>query len=249
MPVADILLLVAAGLVGGIVNTLAGGASVLTVPALIFVGLPGTMANGTNRVGVFVQNVVAAWRFRAEGVSGFSKSAPVLLPVALGSLLGANVISQVSDATFNRIFGAVMVLLVVPMLRPPPPATSTPPASPRIWSAPVSFVVFFFIGFYGGAIQAGVGLMLILALSHAGYDLVQANSIKVVANGALTAVAVPVLILHQQVRWLPAFILSLGFIAGGVVGVRVAVRGGERVMRPVLVLSVLFLAGKMLGLY
>ena len=119
MSSTDILLLVGAGLIGGIVNTLAGGASALTVPALVLVGLPGTIANGTNRIGVFVQNVVAAWRFRAEGVPGFRRSTPVLLPVAIGSLLGATAISMVSDETFNFIFGIVMVLLIVPMLRPP----------------------------------------------------------------------------------------------------------------------------------
>jgi hypothetical protein len=206
------------------------------------------VANGTNRVGIFSQNVVAAWRFRAEGVSGFRKSLPVLLPVALGSLTGAGLISQVSDETFNLIFGVVMVLLVVPMLRPPR-ATEPNERGMRGWSAPVTFVVFLGIGLYGGAFQAGVGLFLILALSYAGYDLVQANSIKVVVNAVLTAVAVPVFVLNHQVEWLPAFVLAVGFIAGGLLGVRVAVVGGERVIRPVLVASVLLLAGRMMGLY
>jgi uncharacterized membrane protein YfcA len=248
MSSTDILLLLGAGLIAGVVNTLAGGASALTVPALVLVGLPGTIANGTNRVGIFVQNVVAAWRFRAEGVSGFRKSVPVLLPIALGSLMGAGAISQVSDEAFNLIFGIVMVLLVVPMVRPP---RARDPADSRArgWSKPVTFVVFLGIGLYGGAFQAGVGLFLILALSYAGYDLVQANSIKVVINGALTAVAVPVFILNRQVEWVPALVLAVGFVAGGIVGVRVAVLGGERVIRPVLVASVVLLAGRMMGLY
>jgi len=250
MSSTDILLLLGVGFVAGIVNTLAGGASALTVPALVLVGLPGTVANGTNRVGIFVQNIVAAWRFRAEGVSGFRKALPVLLPIALGSLTGAYAISQVSDETFNLIFGVVMILLVVPMIRPPRAGTAvTPPSSARAWSAPVTFLVFFLIGLYGGAFQAGVGLLLILALSYAGYDLVRANSIKVVVNAALTAVAVPVFVLKGQVEWIPAAVLTAGFVLGGVVGVRMAVRGGEKVIRPVLVVSVLFLAGRMMGLY
>jgi uncharacterized membrane protein YfcA len=244
MSPADAALLAAAGLVAGVLNTLAGGASALTVPVLVLVGLPGTVANGTNRVGILVQNLVASWRFRAEGVSGFRKAAPVLLPIALGSGVGAIVISQVSDATFNFLFGVVMVLLVVPMLRPP---AATPTA--RTWSAPVTFAVFFGIGLYGGAFQAGVGIALVLALSYAGYSLVQANSIKVVVNAALTAVAVPVFVYNRQVSWLPALILSIGFIGGSLMGVRVAILGGDRVIRPVLVGSVALLAGKMLGLY
>lgn len=244
MSPADAALLVGAGLVAGVLNTLAGGASALTVPVLVLVGLPGTVANGTNRVGILVQSLVSSWRFRAEGVSGFRKSAPVLLPIALGSAVGAVAISQVSDATFNFLFGVVMVLLVVPLLRPPAAAPTG-----HSWSAPVTFAVFFAIGLYGGAFQAGVGIALVLALSYAGYSLIQANSIKVVVNAALTAVAVPVFVYNRQVAWLPALILSMGFIAGSVIGVRVAILGGDRIIRPALVGSVALLAGKMLGLY
>ena len=73
---AEAALLVVGATVAGVVNTLAGGASALTVPLLVLVGLPGTLANGTNRVGILTQNVVAAWRFRAEGVSGFRAAVP-----------------------------------------------------------------------------------------------------------------------------------------------------------------------------
>jgi uncharacterized membrane protein YfcA len=244
MSLTEAALLAGAGLIAGIVNTLAGGASALTVPALVLIGLPGGVANGTNRLGVLLQNSVAAWRFRAEGVSGFRKAAPVLLPIASGSAIGAVVISQLSDDTFNVLFGIVMVLLLVPMLRPPSVRRVVAP-----WSRPVTFAVFFAIGLYGGAFQAGVGIALVLALCYAGYDLVQANSIKVVVNAALTAVAVPIFAFNRQIEWLPALVLSIGFIGGGVVGVRLAVRGGERVIRPVIVVSVLLLAGRMLGLY
>jgi hypothetical protein len=248
MSPTDAVLLLATGFLGGIVNTLAGGASALTVPVLVLVGLPGTIANGTNRVAIFSHNAVAAWRFRAEGVSGFRGSAPVLLPTAIGSLLGALIISRVSDETFNLVFGIVMVLLIVPMLRPPPTTPAAPPGG-MAWRPSVTFIVFFAIGLFGGAFQAGVGLFLVLALSHAGYDLVRANSIKVVINAVLTAVAVPIFVLRAQVDWTPALILAAGYIAGGVIGVRVAVRGGERIIRPVVVGSVLFLAGRMMRLW
>jgi uncharacterized membrane protein YfcA len=242
----EVALLVLGGFVAGIANTLAGGASLLTVPLLVLVGLPGTVANGTNRFGVCVQNIVASWRFRAEGVSGFRDAVPVLLPVAVGSTIGATVISQVSDTTFERLFGVVMVLLLLPMLGPGGSAKRG--AGPR-WSAPTRSLVFFLIGLYGGAFQAGVGIALVMALSYAGFDLVRANSIKVVVNALLTAVALPVFILQGQVLWLPGAILAVGFVGGGLVGVRLAVRGGERVIRPVLAVCVLALAGRMLGLY
>jgi hypothetical protein len=247
--VTQLSILAAGGLVAGVVNTLAGGGSLLTVGLLVFLGMPGTLANGTNRVGVLAQNLTTAWRFRAEGLSGFRDALPVLLPLLLGSLVGAYGISRVTPAVFERLFGVVMLLLLVPLLRPGRPRDRTLGGEPRItWPPAVRLAVFFGIGLYGGALQAGVGIFVLFALSHAGYDLVRANSIKAVVIAALTAVAVPVFVASGQVVWREALALGSGFVLGGWLGVRVAVVGGERVIRPVLAAAVVVLAARMLGL-
>jgi len=242
----DLALLVAGGLVAGIVNTLAGGGSLLTVPLLVFLGLPGTLANGTNRVGVLAQNLTAAWRFRREGVEGLRRALPVLVPVGVGSLVGAAAVSRVSDATFERLFGVVMVALLIPTLSG---AGRGRAGAARPWPAWLRAILFFGIGVYGGSFQAGVGIFLMLALAHTGQDLVVANSIKVIVIAALTAVAVPVFLVEGQIAAWPAAALTLGFAIGGSVGARLAVRGGERLIRPVLAAAVLAMAGRMLGLY
>lgn len=246
---AQILILVAGGFAAGVVNTLAGGGSLITVGLLVFLGMPGTIANGTNRVGVLAQNAISAWRFRAEGVSGFRDALPILVPVLAGSLIGAYGISRVTPALFERLFGVVMILLLLPMLRPGKAAGAASTEGARPWPPAVRAFVFFAIGLYGGALQAGVGIFLIFAMSRTGYDLVKANSVKVVVIGALTAVAVPIFIWSGQVQWPEALALTAGFAAGGVVGVRLAVVGGERLIKPVLVAAVLALAGRMLGLF
>jgi len=237
--------LIGGGLAAGIVNTLAGGGSLISVPLLVLTGLPGTIANGTNRIGVFLQNLIAAWRFRAQGVSGLEGASKVVLPVCVGSLIGAYTIASLSDAVFQRIFGAVMLIDLIPMLRPPKPGRE----AVHPWPRGVVFAVFAAIGLYGGAIQAGVGLLMVGALSHTGYDLVRANSIKVATNVVLTAAAIPIFLWKGQVAWLPAAVLAIGFAAGGAIGASLAVRGGERVIRPVMVLAILVLAGRMLGIY
>lgn len=245
MSPGELASLVGAGLAAGVVNSLAGGGSLLTVSLLVVFGLPGTLANGTNRVGILLQSLAAAWRFRAEGVDGLRDAAPLLLPVLIGSAVGAWGISRVSDAAFERAFGVLMILLLLPILR-----GSTPPRATAALTSPVgTFLLFFGIGLYGGAFQAGVGIPLLFALTYAGHDLVRANSIKVVLIAALTAVAVPVFALAGQIAWLPAGALGVGFLAGGELGARAAVRGGERLIRPVLTIAVLALAGRMLGLY
>jgi uncharacterized membrane protein YfcA len=254
---ADAVLLVCGGLAAGIVNTLAGGGSLLTVPLLVLIGLPGTLANGTNRIGVLLQNAVAAWRFRREGVWDVASAKWEIAAVAVGAVTGAAVISQVSDSLFERMFGIAMLALLVPTLRKPRPRNEAgpqdeaglrdEPAAER--PAALRLALFFGIGLYGGAFQAGVGILLVLALSYAGYDLVRANALKVTINFCFTLVAVPVFIAARQVVWAPALVLAAGFAAGGEIGARLAVRGGERLIRPVLGVAIVTLAGRLLGLY
>ena len=235
------------GLVAGVINTLAGGGSLITVPLLVFMGLPATMANGTNRIGVLFQNCVSSWRFRREGFDGLREAVPVLIPTLLGSAIGAAVASRMSAELFKQVFGVAMVFLLIPMLRSKPPSSDSAALSPRTKFANIA--IFFGIGLYGGAIQAGVGLFLIAALARSGLDLVRANAIKVIIVGALTLIAVPVFIAHDQVDWPFASALVVGFGIGGEVGARAAVRGGERLIRPVLIVAVIAMSGRMLSLY
>lgn len=111
MDPVDISLLVGAGLVAGVINTLAGGGSLLSVPLLVFVGLPGDLANGTNRVGVLAQNATAIRGFSAAGIPSLRAALPLLAPVLLGSLTGAWAIAQLDAEGFERVFGVVMIAL------------------------------------------------------------------------------------------------------------------------------------------
>ena len=245
MELIDAALVVGAGLVAGIVNAMAGGGSLLTVALLnVFVGLPGLVANGTNRVGVLVQNASSVASYRKEGVRGFGRAVPVIVPVIAGSLLGSLLVSSVTDEAFERIFGILMVPLLFLSLRSPKNV-----GSQINWHPLTTAVVFFGIGLYGGAFQAGVGLLIVVALSRSGLDLVNANAVKVVVILVLTTIAVPVFVIRGQVDWGFAAVLAIGFAAGGWIGARVAVRGGERIIKPVLIAAVVALAGRMIGLY
>lgn len=244
--VSSWLLLLLGGLVAGVINTLAGGGSLITVPLLVFFGLPATVANGTNRIGVLFQNLTAIWRFRRGGLDGLRDAAPILAPVLVGSLTGAAVASRMSPDAFRQIFGVAMIGLL-PLMLSKSPDRSRAEAPPR--SAIANAAIFFAIGLYGGAIQAGVGLFLMAALARSGLDLVRANAIKVVVIAALTVIAVPVFVLQDQVHWPFAAALVVGFALGGELGARAALAGGERLIRGVLVVAVIAMAGRMLGLY
>jgi uncharacterized membrane protein YfcA len=240
------LLLVAGGLVAGVANTLAGGGSLLTVPLLVLLGLPGGVANGTNRVGILLQSLASVWAFRRQGVFEARSVAEAALPVVAGSLLGALWVARVADATFEKLFGALMLVLLVPTLRRVSPGAAR---ARRPWPASVAALAYFCVGVYAGAFQAGVGLPLLFALLHAGHDVVRANAIKVAVIAAATLAALPVFAAEGQVAWLPGGLLALGFTAGGSLGVEAVLRGGERLVRPVLALAVLALAARMLGFF
>lgn len=240
----EILALLVGGVFAGIVNTIAGGGSLLTVPMLVMIGLPGTVANGTNRVAVLAQSLMATWRFGAEGVPGVRAALPVAAPLLLGATAGAVGVSMLSSQAFEKLFGVFMVLFLVAAIFGPALSQEQRELDPRF-----AWVSFLLIGLYGGAVQAGVGVLLVFALSRAGHDLVLSNSIKVVVIALFTTAAVAVFIYQGQVLWLPAILLSVSMSLGAAIGARLAVRGGERLLRPALFTAVIALAGRMLGLY
>lgn len=241
----DVLILFGGGLLAGVINAMAGGGSLLTVPLLSLAGVDGLSANGTNRVAVLFQTITAGIGYHQGGVRPYAITKRLLPQALVGGLLGALLVSQLNDDVFERVFGLLMIPLLVLSLWKP-----KPDAAPEPWPKWVEVTVFFGIGFYAGAIQAGAGLILLLVLRRAGIDLLRGNAVKthlIIAISGL--VALPVFLLNGQVEWLPAIVLSMGSASGGYLGARVATKGGEAIIKPVLVVAVLGLSGRMIGLY
>ncbi len=241
----EALLLVVGGLFAGAINTVAGGGSMLTVPLLVLAGVPGNAANGSNRVGILTSNVAAVATFRRLGVDGLRHASRVVVPVVLGGLIGSFAVGRLlDDAAFERVFGLLMIPLVILSVRRPSNASGD-----RAWSTTKVVIVFLLIGIYGGAFQAGVGLVLLAALTRSGFDLVMSNSVKVIVNTAVTVVALPVFILSGDIAWAPALVLAAGFVVGGWLGAQASFRGGEVLIRRVMVVAALGLAGRLIGIY
>ena len=106
-------LLFAVGIVAGILNTLAGGGSLLTLPLLIFMGLPGSVANGTNRIAIFCQNIFAIRGFSKRGVLSLQLALLCTPPALLGSWVGANLAISLDDQVFKRILALIMVGVLI----------------------------------------------------------------------------------------------------------------------------------------
>lgn len=243
-------LVILGGLVAGFINTLAGSGSLVTLPLLMLSGLPATVANGTNRVAILLQNIV--------GINSFSKkkmldSRGVIylgIPAVFGSIIGANIAVSLNEELMKRTIGAVMVVMLFIILLKPKRwligdliEIGDRPTLPQV-------LIFFVIGVYGGFIQAGVGIFLLAGLVlGVGYDLVRANAVKVGIVLFFTVFALAVFVVNDQVDWTIGFILAIGNMLGAWIGAKVAVERGAEWVRRLLVLVVIISALNLLGIF
>ena len=243
-------LLIAAGVVCGFINTLAGSGSAVTLPVLLFMGLPASVANGTNRVAIVLQNVAGVTSFRRSGVLDARGALLLSIPAVLGSVIGAQVSLSVDEAMMERVIGVVMlVMLVIILLRPSRWLEGT---LQRMTQRPgwKHLLLFFLIGIYGGFIQVGVGIFLLAGLVLGiGYDVVRANAVKVTIVLFFTAVALLVFVLNGRVQWREGLILAVGNMVGAWIGARFAVEQGTVWVRRLLIAIVCYSAAELLGLF
>jgi uncharacterized protein len=239
-----LLILFVVGLFAGTLNILAGGGSLLTLPVMIFLGLPPTVANGTNRVALIVQNSGAVWGFERHGKIPKAWLKWTIPPSIVGAVLGTWAAVRIGDLAFQRVLAGVMLAVVLVMLWSGPEgehldADPTPPSDAK---RRAGLIVFFgLLGVYGGFIQAGAGFIALAVLSAFGMDLVRGNALKVTVVLAWTGFSLAIFAFQGKVDWSMGAALAAGNLAGALVGVRMAVLKGQAwIKRVVTVMVVLF---------
>lgn len=245
-----LLVLFFTGILAGIANVLAGGGSLVTMPLLIFLGLEGSTANGTNRVAIAIQNIFAVAGFRKKGVGQTGFSLLLTFPAIPGAILGAIFASTIEDALFRKVLSGVMILVLFLILTKKSRKSHTTiqetdlSHGQKLWS----ILAFTGIGFYVGFIQAGVGFLIMGTLTlTTGLDLVRINAHKVLVIGILTWIAIVVFILYGRIVWSLAAVLAAGNAIGGWLGSQAAVAGGEKWIKRVLTVAVSLMAIKLSG--
>ena len=236
-------ILIAVGVIAGFVNTMAGGGSLLTLPVMIFMGLPPAMANGTNRVAIFLQNVSGIAGFRSKGVFVFPYSLWVGLTALLGAIVGAKISVDLDDETFNRIIAVVMIGVVLMTIFNPFKTSDTSNERMGTRQQIIGAISFFFIGIYGGFIQAGVGFIIMGTLTYVNHlSLVKVNSIKVFVVFTYTIAALAVFIIEDQINWLYGLVLAIGNMTGAWVASRWSVDKGDKWIKRFMIVMVTALA-------
>jgi uncharacterized protein len=234
------ILIIGAGVIAGFINTLAGSGSLLTLPLLMFIGLPPNVANGSNRIAIMLQSLVGSLGFRKQGTLDLKAALILGIPSVAGSVFGALIALAINSKSMERIVGVLLIIMFFIVLFKPEAwlkGKTDKSISGSIW---LNVVIFFIIGIYGGFIQAGVGFFLLGGLVlGAGLDLVRANAVKNLLVFLYTPFALAVYIIGHQVDYKAGLILSIGSMTGAWLGTKSAVSWGPVFVRYVLLFAVL----------
>ncbi len=251
--ILHIILLIGAGMFAGFVNTIAFGGSMLTLFALVKIipfaidvpNLPaGTnvtnIANGTNRVAILFQNFSAILGFHRKGISNFRHAINLTIPAVAGAGIGAYIATLTSDEVFKPVLAIVMVTMLLLTLFNPTEWLHQKINPSETQYKIITTIALFFVGIYGGFIQAGVGLLVIATLRILdGGDLVITNALKVFIIFFYTIIALGIFVMKGQVNWILGPTLAVGNATGAWIGSHLAVKMGDKWIKVVLVVVVI----------
>jgi hypothetical protein len=223
------ILIFLSGIASGFLNVVAGGGSLLTLPLLTLLGMGIDVANGTNRIAILLQNIVAVRNFHKNRVLPVKTALLYAVPAAIGSIVGTAIVVDISKDLLKKIVGVVLLIMAVFLLSKPKMWTEERKKSVNVF---LTAFVFFCIGVYGGFIQAGVGFFFIFfTATLLGFDLVRNNALKVFIVLAYTPISLLIFVLNGKVEPLAGLILGLGSMLGASMGARFAIKKGANWLR------------------
>jgi uncharacterized membrane protein YfcA len=241
------VLLFLVGLIAGVLNVIAGGGSLLSLPVMIFLGLPPTVANGTNRVAILLQNIGASWSFHRRGLVSREWLLLAVPPALLGAFVGTIAAVNIGELEFQRVLAVILVAAAAwqiwnPVKLQPDGNAELPQGIRRL----AFIAAFFLIGVYGGFIQAGIGFLLLAATSAAGFNLIRGNALKVTVVLTFTPLALVLFAWNGKVNWAMGFALAAGNFLGGLAGVHLQVLKGHKWVRSVVTVVIVVFAIRLL---
>jgi len=214
--VSEYSIIIMGSFIAGCINTLAGSGSAITLAILTEVmGLPGNLANGTNRVGVIAQGSLSSYVFHRNGKLDVRKGLPIIIYVTIGSLVGVYVATIISNDQFKEVFKYLMILMLLVIL-----------VNPKRWlkqnenlkvlPAYIGIPIFLAVGFYGGFIQMGMGIFFLATLVLASrYSIITGNAIKGFTVAFYTIFVIGIFHYHGLIDWKAGSLLAIGQMIGG----------------------------------
>lgn len=238
-------MLVLAGFIAGIVNTIAGGGSFLTLPALMLFGLDPKIANATNRVAVLFSSGSAVATFNKHGLLDKKLAKRLTIPTLLGVPIGAVLAIYLPATAFEPAIGVIFLLMAVLLLSNPKRIAES--NNVAVESKRNITVIFFAIGIYVGFLQAGMGILVLLAMSFMNSgDLVASNAVKNWIAFSVTLAATVVFAIYNLIDWIPGLVMGTGNLLGGIAGAKLAIKKGNRLIFAFLVIVMIATGAKLI---
>ncbi len=241
----EYILLIITGFAAGWINTIAGGGSTFMLPILIFMGLPADVANGTNRVTIFIQNICGYAGYKSRGYSGGKTAIYYGIAAMIGAVIGARVAIDIPDKVFHRILAAIILLVLLFLIFQPRYEDLLEKPKTRLKTF-FGIVIFFVVGLYGGFIQVGTGFVILMIISRLhSFSLIKSNAAKTAIIMIYSLAALATFTYYGNVHWTYGLTLASGAAAGAWFGSRWAVKKGDKVVRIFLVMILIFMAVKL----
>jgi uncharacterized protein len=237
-------LLIAAGILCGFINTLAGcgGAIALTVLNMF---MPINIANGTFRIPVLLQNVFAVHEFRKFNIYDKKSSLPIIIPMGIGGVFGAVFGIYIPHDSFKVVIGVIMLLLFILQTKKLLNKKTREVEKIELINKYIiiKYIAFFIVGFYGGFVQIGIGVVSLVAIeTFAKMDLFKANAIKLLGILCFTIPVTVIFMCHGLILFKIGIVMGIGNIIGVKIAIKSASRVNPKYIRLFLIL-ILFSAG------
>lgn len=244
------LALIGIGAATGFINMMAGGGSVLTLPLLMFLGLPANVANGTNRIAILTQSLAGVHIFHKKKAFDYKTDYKLTIPVVIGSLVGAMFAVEIDEAILRKVIGVLMVVMLLMVVFKPEIWLKDHAGKAEAKPTILQYIIFLFIGFYGGFIQIGVGFFLLAGLVlGSGQNLIKANAVKVFITLVFTVFSIGVFVWYGQVNVLAGIFLAIGSIIGAWLGAHFMVKNGVKYVRYVLLVAMVLVILHLFGAF
>lgn len=206
------------GAVVSLINSIAGGGSSLSLPIMIFLGMPPTVANGTNRIGLIIGNISSVANLAKHGYLDTKLFRQLLLPSLIGAFIGVFFLVSIGDKAFQAVI-AIAICLVVVMSRLRKDIFGKPPVTPPEKLTPGGAIGFALVSIYGCIVQIGVGFVQIFSLTrYTGLDPIHVNALKNCLTTVFLVVSTAALAFAGKVNWPIAIVMSAGAWCGGYFG-------------------------------
>jgi len=246
----EITALIVSGLLVGFINTLAGGGTIISISLFMFLGLPASVANGTNRIAVILQTLTSTASFNKQKVLDTRKGLLLGIPTIIGSIIGAEIAVDIDEHIFEKAIGIIMLVMMVFIIYKPQQWLKGQQQLLEKKTSILQYFIFFLIGLYGGFIHVGVGYFILAGLVlGAGYDLVKANALKVFIVLLYAPFTLIVFIYNKQINYEYGLIHAIGNILGAYVASKFAVSWGANFVRWVIVIIILISSAQLFGLF